>query len=93
MRPLINECQHFYHLGVMEIQPLAARQGEKLAMCFESYKEAKRRCETSQKAENEKRSPIGNFENMQWDKQALLDEVNSYADGTLINWSVSRICK
>ena len=56
-------------------------------MCFESYEEAKRRCETSQKAENEKRSPIGNFENMQWDKQALLEEVNSYADGTVINWS------
>ena len=34
-----------------------------------------------------KRSPIGNFENMQWDKQALLEEVNSYADGTVINWS------
>ena len=39
------------------------------------------------KLKNEKRSPIGNFENMQWDKQALLEEVNSYADGTVINWS------
>ena len=68
-------------------QSLAARQRERLAMCFESYEEAKRRCETSQKAGNEKRSPIGNFENMQWDKQALLEEVNSYADGTVINWS------
>lgn len=68
-------------------QSLAARQRERLAMCFESYEEAKRRCETSQKAENEKRSPIGNFENMQWDKQALLEEVNSYADGTVNNWS------
>ena len=68
-------------------QSLAARQRERLAMCFESYEEAKRRCETSQKAENEKRSPIGNFETMQWDKQALLEEVNSYADGTVINWS------
>ena len=68
-------------------QSLAARQRERLAMCFESYEEAKRRCETSQKAENEKRSPIGNFKNMQWDKQALLEEVNSYADGTVINWS------
>ena len=56
-------------------------------MCFESYEEAKHRCKTSQKAENEKRSPIGNFENMQWDKQALLEEVNSYSDGTVINWS------
>ena len=53
-------------------------------MCFESYTEAKRRCETSQKAENEKRSPIGNFQNMQWDKQVLLKKVNSYADGTVI---------
>ena len=68
-------------------QSLAARQRERLAMCFESYEEAKRRCEISQRAENEKRSPIGNFENMQWDKQALLEEVNSYADGTVINWS------
>ena len=24
---------------------------------------------------------------MRWDKQALLEEVNSYADGTVIGWS------
>ena len=30
---------------------------------------------------------MGNLENIKWDKQALLDEVNNYSDNVLVNWS------
>ena len=67
-------------------QSLAARQRERLAMCFESFEElAKLRNEVQ--VSSQKKSPVGNFENIQWDKQALLEEVDDYTNGTVINWS------
>ena len=33
------------------------------------------------------KSPVGNFENIIWDKQQMKEEVMSYEVGTLINWS------
>ena len=30
---------------------------------------------------------LGGFENMEWDKDGLKEEVNSFGDGTLVNWS------
>ena len=67
-------------------QSLAARQRERLSMCFESFEElAKLRNEVQ--VSSQKKSPVGNFENIQWDKQALLEEVNGYTNGTVINWS------
>ncbi len=58
-------------------QSLAARKRERLAMCFESCEEAKRRNEQQAvKFTGVRKSPVGNVENMAWDKQALLEEVN-----------------
>jgi hypothetical protein len=34
-----------------------------------------------------KRSPVGIFYNMTWDKDALKLEVESYEDGKFVNWS------
>jgi hypothetical protein len=34
-----------------------------------------------------KRSPVGIFDNMTWDKDALKLEVESYEDGKFVNWS------
>lgn len=66
-------------------QSLAARQRERLAMCFESFEEAKLRNQVQ--VSSQKKSPVGNLGNIQWDKQALLEEVNGYTNGTVINWS------
>ena len=54
-------------------------------MCFESFEEAKLRHQ--EQGEYQKRSPVGHFKDMDWDQQALLEEVENYTDGTIVNWS------
>ena len=84
----INDLQ-FYGLNNFTMyrcygnrQSLAARKRERLAMCFESCEEAKRRNEQQAvKFTGVRKSPVGNVENMAWDKQALLEEVNGYSSG------------
>ena len=91
---MINEqillyCMYNYFIYTFRCygnrQSLEARKRERLAMCFESFEEAKIRNET--KLEQNKKSPVGKFENMHWDKQAMVEEVNSYTNDTLVNWS------
>jgi hypothetical protein len=41
---------------------------------------------TSNVPNSKVKSPVGNFENIIWDKQQM-KEVMSYGVGTLINWS------
>ena len=55
-------------------------------MSFESKEEAAERTR-QQKREGEQKSPVGKFANMEWDKEGMKDEVNGYADETLVNWS------
>lgn len=64
-------------------QSLSARQRDRLAMSFESYSDAKSRHDQQQ---NQK-SPVGNFLQMEWDKEGLKNEVNQYESGKTINWS------
>ena len=61
------------------------RQRERLAMSFERKEEAAER--TRQQKWEEQKSPVGKFANMEWDKEGMKDEVNGYADETLVNWS------
>ena len=90
----INDLQ-FYGLNNFTMyryygnrQSLAARKRERLAMCFESCEEAKRRNEQQAvKFTGVRKSPVGNVENMAWDKQALLEEVNGYSSDHVVNWS------
>jgi hypothetical protein len=42
---------------------------------------------TSNVPNSKVKSPVGNFENIIWDKQQMKEEVMSYEVGTLINWS------
>ncbi len=57
-------------------------------MCFESFEEAKRRNEQQAAIfTGVRKSPVGNVENMAWDKQALLEEVNGYSSDHVVNWS------
>ena len=55
-------------------------------MCFESKGDAAERTK-EQKQQGKQKSPVGKFANMEWDKQGMKDEVNSYGDDTLVNWS------
>ena len=55
-------------------------------MSFESKEEAAERTR-QQKGVGEQKSPVGKFANMEWDKEGMKDEVNGYADETLVNWS------
>ena len=60
-------------------------------MCFESFEEAKLRHQEQGEYQNltanSKRSPVGNFKDMDWDQQVLLEEVEDYTNGTIVNWS------
>ena len=56
-------------------------------MCFESFEEAKLRNQKQvETTPTNKKSPVGNFHNMEWDKEALLEEVKG-CDDDIINWS------
>ena len=55
-------------------------------MAFESKDEAAER-HNAQRQQGKQKSPVGRFKNMEWDKDGLKEEVNSFGDGTLVNWS------
>ncbi|CAB3995360.1 Hypothetical predicted protein [Paramuricea clavata] len=55
-------------------------------MAFESKDEAAER-HNAQRQQGKQKSPVGRFENMEWDKDGMKEEVNSFGDGTLVNWS------
>jgi hypothetical protein len=55
-------------------------------MSFESKEEAAERTR-QQKQQGKQKSPVGKFANMEWDKEGMKAEVNSYGDDTLPNWS------
>jgi hypothetical protein len=53
---------------------LAARKRDRLAICFESFEGET--AEQTARTTCVRKSPVGNFENMAWDKEALVLEVN-----------------
>ncbi len=53
-------------------------------MSHESYENAKLRYEEKLRTVTTKKSPVGKFENMDWDKKALMEEVSGYG---VVNWS------
>ncbi|CAB4002168.1 Hypothetical predicted protein [Paramuricea clavata] len=63
-------------------QSLKSRQKDRLAQAFEPRLSP----EHSQVPEI-KRSPVGIFDKMAWDKDALKSEVESYENGKFVNWS------
>ena len=56
-------------------------------MSHESYENAKLRYEEKLRTGTTKKSPVGKFENMDWDKKALMEEVSGYNDDGVVNWS------
>ena len=63
-------------------QSLKSRQTDRLTQAFEPRVSPEHSQETKTK-----RSPVGIFDNMTWDKDALKLEVESYEDGKFVNWS------
>ena len=63
-------------------QSLKSRQNDRLSQAFEPRVSPEHPQETKAK-----RSPVGKFDKMTWDKDALKLEVESYEDGTFVNWS------
>lgn len=55
-------------------------------MAFESKDEAAER-HNAQRQLGKQKSPVGRFQDMEWDKDGMKEEVNSFSDGTLLNWS------
>lgn len=56
-------------------------------MAFESKEEATERSNLEKFQEKKKKSPVGKFDKMEWDQEAMKAEVMGYGDGTLVNWS------
>ena len=40
-----------------------------------------------QRQQRKHKSPVGKFENIDWEKDGMKEEVNSFGDGILVNWS------
>ena len=68
---------------------LSQHQTLQLSQSFESYKQAKRRAETTQKKiENgSKRKKIRDLSNCNFDKENCIHEVNSYTENDEVNFS------
>ena len=56
-------------------------------MAFESKEEAIQRHQLEKLKGKKKKSPVGKFDKMEWDREAMKDEVLGYSDETLVNWS------
>ena len=56
-------------------------------MAFESKEEAIQRHQLEKLKGKKKKSPVGKFDKMKWDREAMKDEVLGYSDETLVNWS------
>ncbi len=56
-------------------------------MAFESKDEATQRHNLEKLHGKKRKSPVGKFDKMEWDKEAMKAEVMTYGDGTLVNWS------
>ena len=68
-------------------QSLRARQRDRLTMAFESKEDAVNRCELQASSTTAKKSPVGRFDQMNWDKEKLKAEVEGYDKNTVVNWS------
>ena len=64
---------------------MAATQRSRFAMAFESTEDAKLR--SNVEAGTKKRSPVGNLQNKNFDKEKMKEEVENYPDNMVINWS------
>ena len=67
-------------------QSLRARQRERLAVAFESIEDKTKR-KNEKVSGAAKKSSVGNFDKMNWDKEAMKEEVLGYADDKVVNWS------
>lgn len=58
-------------------------------MAFESKEDAVKRCDlqASSTCTTTKKSPVGKFDQMNWDKETLKAEVEGYDKHTVVNWS------
>lgn len=56
-------------------------------MAFESKEEATQRHHLEKLQGKKNKSPVGKFDKMEWDREAMKAEVLGYSDETLVNWS------
>ena len=68
-------------------QSLRARQRDRLTMAFESREDAVNRCELQASGTTAKKSSVGRFDKMNWDKEKLKAEIEGYDKNTVVNWS------
>ena len=66
-------------------QSLAATERARLAMAFESKQVARQRKQMA--TVTKKRNPVGNLDNIAFEKEKMKQEVESYPDGMVVNWS------
>ena len=65
-------------------------QRDRLATAFESKSSAKKRNSQNSNSpvaeKKAKKSHVGRFETMDWDKEACLEEVKDYEEGAVVSW-------
>ena len=76
-----------FHRCFGNTQSLSGQQRERLAMAFERKEEAIQQHQSEKLKGKKKKSPVGKFDKMEWDREAMKDEVLGYSDETLVNWS------
>ena len=54
-------------------------------MAFESKDDAKMQSEMNNRLK--KRNPVGNVDNREFEREKMKEEVESYPDGIVVNWS------
>ena len=57
----------------------------RMSQSFETPKQTRERASSSSQHKIRKHSP--KFDNVQWDKEGLLDKLKNWPNGSIINWS------
>ena len=72
---ILHVYMYIYCRCFGNLQSLRARQRDRLTMAFESKEDAVNRCEQQASGTTAKKSPVGRFDQMNWDKEKLEVEV------------------
>ena len=84
---ILHVYMYIYCRCFGNLQSLQARQRDRLTMAFESKEDAVNRCEQQASGTTAKKSPVGRFDQMNWDKEKLEVEAEVYEKNTVFNLS------
>ena len=68
-----------------EGQSLQSHKRMRMSQSFETPEQTRKRASSSRQCKPRKHSP--KFDNVQWDKEGLLDKLKDWPEGIIINWS------